>query len=218
MKLMSLLATTLLVLGCGQTVKDSDTGTTGGSTTAGETTGATTGETTGETGNATASACGDTVPQDGTSLGENGVIKDLTLKNCAGEEQRLSDRVCTKKLTAIAFGAGWCEPCREEQPVLQELYEKCGDAGLGVLTILGEQNGPGDPATSAFCEAWTTEYKLTFPVWTDPLAKYWKDATGGDTLPANYLVDDKMNIIYKCLGNDCADFAEVVKDTLPACK
>ena len=58
---------------------------------------------------------------------------DFRLSDLAGEEVNLSD--FEGKPVLLNFWAGWCRPCKEEMPYLQQVYEEWSDRGLVVLTV-----------------------------------------------------------------------------------
>jgi cytochrome c biogenesis protein CcmG/thiol:disulfide interchange protein DsbE len=60
----------------------------------------------------------------------------------------------------INFFASWCDPCREEMPLINELAAKSGEDGYGVLGIAVED-------TRAAIMQYAQEAKLVFPIALD---------------------------------------------------
>jgi cytochrome c biogenesis protein CcmG, thiol:disulfide interchange protein DsbE len=58
------------------------------------------------------------------------------------------------------FFASWCDPCREEMPLINELAEKAGKGGYAVLGIAVED-------TRAAIMQYAQEAKLVFPIALD---------------------------------------------------
>lgn len=55
----------------------------------------------------------------------------------------------------INFWATWCEPCRVEMPILQDLYDQFSDQGLRILAV-----NVGETAI----QDWVTALHLTFDI------------------------------------------------------
>ncbi len=216
-----ILIPTLCLLACSPKVIDEDAGTTdtaGAADTGTTDTGATEDGTEATTGDVGADQCPADFPEPGTSIELGEKMMNIELNNCAKEPSSARDLLCRNKLVLISFGAGWCEPCREEQPDLQKLYEKYNKCGLDVVAILGEQNEPGSPATSSFCNEWTDEYDLTFNVWTDPLNDYWTPFMGAKgVLPVNLLVSSDWTIQARISEKVDEDFEAAIAGLLGEC-
>jgi len=58
---------------------------------------------------------------------------DFVLRSLAGANVRLSEHL--GEVIIINFWATWCGPCRQEMPLLDELYGKYQRAGLTLLSI-----------------------------------------------------------------------------------
>jgi len=90
----------------------------------------------------------------------------------------------------LVASAGWCSPCRQETPRVEEYYKqtKLGDyQKLEVIQTIIEDNS-GKPATDAFVNGWITQYSLTYDVVNDTkgeLSVY--NASG--SIPFNMIVD-----------------------------
>src|SRR5438874_1268118 len=67
-----------------------------------------------------------------------GQAPDFTLQSVGGGPIRLAD--LKGKPVFINFWATWCEPCREEMPAMQAVYEQYRDRGLIILAIDMEED------------------------------------------------------------------------------
>jgi len=66
---------------------------------------------------------------------------DFALRSMKGPSMRLSEHL--GEVVIINFWATWCGPCRQEMPLLDELYGKYQRAGLVMLSVnIDENAGP----------------------------------------------------------------------------
>jgi peroxiredoxin len=79
-------------------------------------------------------ACSSTRPA--ARLG--GPAPDFSLATADGGTVRLAD--LKGKPVLINFWATWCQPCREEMPAMQELYEQYRERGLVILAVDMEED------------------------------------------------------------------------------
>jgi cytochrome c biogenesis protein CcmG, thiol:disulfide interchange protein DsbE len=87
----------------------------------------------------------------------------------------------------INFWASWCEPCREEAPVLEEFWrEHRGEA----VTVLGVNLDD----TSDDAREFIAEYGLTYPQLRDGDGRGWRDDYGMTGFPESFLVDPEGDL------------------------
>jgi peroxiredoxin len=119
-----------------------------------------------------------------------GAAPDFTLKSQKNGNLKLSEM--RGKVILINFWASWCGPCRQEMPVLDELYRHYRSLDFTILGVNVEQNS--DDAKSLL-----KDVTVTFPVLFDTENKISKlyDIKG---MPSTVLVDRDGNIRYVHMG------------------
>lgn len=71
------------------------------------------------------------------------------------------------QLLLLVTAAGWCTACIEEQPELQQLYQRRDADGLRIVVGVFE-DAEFAPATAADAAEWQRDHALSFPVVADP--------------------------------------------------
>jgi peroxiredoxin len=145
----------------------------------------------------------------------NAPMMDFTLDDCDGTPRALSD-LAGSKATLIAIGAGWCRPCREEQPELKRLHDTYSGCGLRLITLLFESNTPAEPATKTFCKAWDAEYQQSFPSIVDPLFSVSDPCRNDQAVPITLVLDEFGTVVYKVHGS--LQNTEAVIQSLTGCE
>jgi cytochrome c biogenesis protein CcmG/thiol:disulfide interchange protein DsbE len=93
---------------------------------------------------------------DALERGERPAAPMLVLDSLEGEEEiRLADY--RGKALVLNFWASWCEPCKEEAPLLEETWQRYRDEGLVVIGIDAQ-----DFRTDA--QRFVDRYGLTYPI------------------------------------------------------
>jgi thiol-disulfide isomerase/thioredoxin len=91
------------------------------------------------------------------------------------------------QVVMINFWATWCTPCRQEMPLLEDIYKKYKPMGF---TLVGVNVEPD----SKDAEAWLSKQKpVTFPIAFDTESKVSK-MYKVDVMPSTVFVDRKGNI------------------------
>jgi cytochrome c biogenesis protein CcmG/thiol:disulfide interchange protein DsbE len=92
----------------------------------------------------------------------------------------------------LNFWASWCEPCREEAPLLQSAWERSG--GDGVL-VLGLDTQDARPDARAFVE----EFALTYPNVREPGGEVSR-AFGMTGLPETFFISADGQVVAHARG------------------
>ncbi len=108
-------------------------------------------------------------------------------------------------MTIVNFWAVWCVPCKDEMPVLAELYRSKRDAGLGVV---GVEIGRESPEAS---KAFLDRAGVTYPV-IDAGADTVASWGGVSVYPTTFLVGGDGKIVRKYVGATPDDVQALVED------
>ena len=106
---------------------------------------------------------------------------EFTLPDPAGKKVSLKD--FRGKLLMLNFWATWCEPCRDEMPSMERLYQEFKGEGFVILAV-----DVKDKRQDAL--EFIKELKLTYPVVLDPAGEV-AVLYGAWGLPATYLIGAK---------------------------
>jgi cytochrome c biogenesis protein CcmG/thiol:disulfide interchange protein DsbE len=93
--------------------------------------------------------------------GERADAPGFEMARLSGEGRRALDDY-RGQIVVLNFWASWCEPCREESPLLQRWHERLSEGGRG--TVLGIDVDDVTSDANAFIE----EFGLTYPMLKDP--------------------------------------------------
>ena len=110
---------------------------------------------------------------------------DFTLRSIGGANLRLQEQ--RGQVVLVNFWATWCGPCRQEMPLLEDIYKKYKPMGFTMLGVNVEPDSAG-------AEAWLSKQKpVSFPIAFDTeskVSKMYKVAG----MPSTVFVDRKGNI------------------------
>ncbi len=107
---------------------------------------------------------------------------DFELNDASGNPIRLSD--LRGSVVVINFWASWCDPCRDEMPILQKLSDKYAEKGLAVLGVNTTYTDSRDEAVS-----FINELELTFPILFDDTGVVGEKLYKVFGLPTSYWID-----------------------------
>jgi peroxiredoxin len=90
------------------------------------------------------------------------------------------------QVVMINFWASWCGPCRQEMPLLENIYKKYNKLGF---TLLGVNVEPDSKAA----DDWLKQTPVSFPILYDKDSKVSKlyDVAG---MPSTVIIDRKGNV------------------------
>ena len=108
------------------------------------------------------------------------------------EGKKISLKDFRGKVILLNFWASWCEPCREEMPAMEKLYQEYKEKNFVILAIAVKDSKQD---TLNFVK----ELKLTYPIALDPDAKVGQEY-GAWGLPVTYLIGPKGEALARGWG------------------
>ena len=117
------------------------------------------------------------------------VAPNFTLKDLAGRTVSLED--FRGQIVLVNFWATWCQPCLDEMPSLQALYDKFKDRKLVILAVDLNETGPD-------LDAFLKKYGITFTVLLEGQAI--AQRYGTQKVPESYLIDNRGIVLQKVIG------------------
>jgi peroxiredoxin len=125
-----------------------------------------------------------------TSVASSGLTgqsaPDFALKSSSGENLRLSEY--RGDVVMVNFWATWCGPCRQEMPLLDELYSRYQRVGFSLLGVNIDDN-------QAKAMNMVTELGVSFPVLFDSRKEVSK-LYEVDAMPVTVLIDREGTVRY----------------------
>lgn len=115
---------------------------------------------------------------------------DFVLRSLDNANLRLSEHM--GEVVLLNFWATWCGPCRQEMPLLDELYNKYRRAGLVLLSV-NLDDGADRAAEMA------KALKITYPVLLDTRKEVSRAYQVG-TMPVTVLIDREGVVRYVSEG------------------
>ncbi len=113
-----------------------------------------------------------------------GPAPNFTLTSRDGQTVSLSE--LKGQVVMINFWATWCGPCRQEMPLLEQLYSRYESLGFTLLGVNVEEN-------SKLADVFLEETPVTFPILFDPengVSKLYDVSA----MPSTVLVDRSGNV------------------------
>jgi peroxiredoxin len=121
-------------------------------------------------------------------VGNGKPAPEISLPNPEGQEVTLSS--FRGKYVLLDFWAGWCAPCRRENPNIVKAYNQFKNKGFEIYGVsLDRDRQEWLDAIKADKLAWIHVSDLQF--WNSPAAKQY----GVQSIPANFLIDPNGIII-----------------------
>jgi peroxiredoxin len=98
------------------------------------------------------------------------------------------------KVVLLNFFAGWCGPCIQELPEMQQIWDRFHADDRFRMLVIGREE------TIDSVRAFSEEHHFTFPMAADPERSAF-DRFATDGIPRTYLISRDGKIIFQCLGN-----------------
>jgi peroxiredoxin len=131
---------------------------------------------------------------------------DFTMNDTSGKPVSLYSKLGPKVLL-IDFWAAWCNPCRQENPIIVKVYNEFHKKGFDIIGVSLDQKK----------EEWLKAIAADKLVWTHLSdLKYWENEAARlyavNSIPSNFLLDENGIIIGRNLLGD--DLYKKVKEIL----
>lgn len=128
-------------------------------------------------------------------------MEDFEAVDLSGDSVKLSDY--KGKIIFLNFWATWCPPCREEMPVMQQIYEDYKDEDVVILavnpTIVELQGGRDSDRAQKKVKEFLADKDYTFPIFFDEENKAWSIYQQRG-IPVNYIIDKQGIVRYGFSG------------------
>ena len=116
----------------------------------------------------------------------SGLAPDFTLKSRDGSNIKLSE--LRGQVVMVNFWASWCGPCRQEMPLLEQLYQRYQPMGFTLLGVNVEED-------SAAANKVLKEIPVSFPILYDNQNSV-SENYQVRAMPSTFLIDRDGNIRY----------------------
>lgn len=97
-------------------------------------------------------------------------------------------------LTLLNLWATWCQPCREEIPILEKIYQDLNKYGVDVVGVSIDRRGSESMITS-----FTNKLNMTYPILFDPNNNFAR-AFKTIGVPESFLIDKDGQVVYRWRG------------------
>ncbi len=124
-----------------------------------------------------------------TAPGEPAI--DFTLPDLEGKQYSLKDY--RGKVVFLNFWATWCEPCKEEMPSMEIMYQAFQRRGFEIIAV------SVDSGDTSVVKEFQKEYGLSFPILHDKRGKI-KERYKTTGVPETFIIDQNGIIAEKIMG------------------
>mgnify|MGYP000494598302 CR=1 FL=1 len=112
-----------------------------------------------------------------------GAAPDFTLKSNLGKNLRLEE--FRGQVVMLNFWASWCGPCRQEMPLMDDIFKKYEDLGFTILAVNVDED-------SADADRFLKSVPVSFPVLYDNDSKV-SEMFSVDAMPTTVMIDRDGN-------------------------
>ena len=115
-----------------------------------------------------------------------GKAPDFTLKSRDGKNLRLSD--FRGQVVLLNFWASWCGPCRQEMPLLEDMYKRYKKLGFTILGVNVEED-------TSKAKRYLSDISVSFPILydsTNTVSKQYRVSA----MPTTVIIDRNGNMRY----------------------
>ncbi|NJN15246.1 MAG: TlpA family protein disulfide reductase [Oscillochloris sp.] len=124
---------------------------------------------------------------EGVQVGQ--ILPNAELTTFAGEKVNVHD--LRGQPVVINFWATWCEPCKEEIPMLQAAYENTSRTGFQLLAVTNESRST--------VEEFVGSFGMSFPVVFDPGGRA-GNRYRVQAIPTTFFLDSEGRILARHMG------------------
>ena len=140
-----------------------------------------------------------------TEVGQQ--IPDFKMQTPEGQEISIMSLVKQNKITVLDFWASWCQPCREEMPVMKQILTDYQEKGFGIVGISIDDDK----------KAWVScidELQLTWPQMSDLKGGSSNIARsfGVQAIPFTAVIDQQGKVLSKGLRG--AELSQFISEKL----
>lgn len=128
---------------------------------------------------------------------EGSTIKDFTMNTIGGAPLNVMSEIKKNRITILDFWASWCAPCRQEMPLMLDIYKTYKDKGLGIVSISLDEDE----------DAWkkaTDQLNIPWPQMSD--LKGWDNAAAQmfniTSIPHTVVIDQNGKILRRGLRGE----------------
>ncbi|MBU2955418.1 TlpA family protein disulfide reductase [Marinobacter sp. F3R08] len=115
---------------------------------------------------------------------------DFTLESRSGENLRLEEH--RGEVVMLNFWASWCGPCRQEMPLMDELYSQYKDLGFTILAVNVDEN-------RAEAHRFLEKVPVNYPILYDPESSV-SELYEVQAMPTTVMIDRDGNARYLHYG------------------
>jgi thiol-disulfide isomerase/thioredoxin len=141
------------------------------------------------------------------------VSPDFTLKDLANANFTLSQELASRKGVVLFFWSIFCEPCKAELPVLQELANAYRDKGIDFVGVILD-GGPMKEAVNAFIKQEKYNFRTLMDETNEDESFKVSDPYGVAGTPTLYILDASRKVKFSVVGRESKEKLESVIKTL----